>query len=244
MCRITPETRYEGKVHEFLMPQAVNVMQFHCYVHHYGYVYKDKESKEKHTERNLALLEEEIRNNPEDLRMNCQLVQEYCIIEQYEKAEEVCRRMLSKNASAAKNPFVQYFAVMQVRIVGKQQKWSEVVPKYLEVSKQIEWMEVPKLICLGECVSATGEAAQYDELIGFVMEWLEQKDKLKLLGDAVLAQEIFDYKAYLTEEYMQQVIKYGIYGMANSENCERLPNLLGRVNWLDDKAKPFEQMLL
>lgn len=244
MCRITPEMRYEGRIHECLMPQAVNVMQFFCYVHHYGYAYTDKEAKEKHTARNLTLLEEEIKSRPDDLRMNCQMIQEYCIIEQYEKAEEICRRMLLKNIQVAKNPFVQYFAVMQVRIMGRKQKWMEVIAKYKEISEQIEWMEVPKLICLGECVSALGEVSHYEELICYAWQWLEQRERIKELGDAVLVQEIFDYRIYLTKEYMQQIIKYGIYGMANSEKYELLSEFLHRVDWTDEKEELSEHIFL
>lgn len=244
MCKITADTRFEGKVHEFVRPDAVNIMKFRCFVHHYGYAYKAKEDCIKHTERNVALLLEELKEHPEDVRMNGQLVQEYCIIEQFDKAEDICQTVLEKNITDRDSMFVQYLAVMTVRIKGMQKKYELVAPTYEKITERYRLLELPNLVCITECIVAAGEKKDYMGLLENVLKWIAQKNVISKNPDCILTQEVFDFRVYLSQEYKRKIILSGIQVASLLEEYETLPVLFDEVDWLNEIEKPLEEMLL
>lgn len=81
MIRIEPDTRFEGSVHESLVPAVGKCKKIEAYVHHYGYVYADEEAKRRHFERNSRILIRLIREEPDNLRWRLQILLEYYSIE-------------------------------------------------------------------------------------------------------------------------------------------------------------------
>jgi len=77
MVELSPKTRFIGKIHEYLDPFILPKKSFSAFVHHYGYVYKDDEDRQRHTERNTKPLLDMVREYPGESRWSCQLAQEY-----------------------------------------------------------------------------------------------------------------------------------------------------------------------
>ena len=65
MVKVEENTRFVGKIHEYLDPFELPKKEFSDYVHHYGYVFKNDEDKEKHNRRNLPLLLEMCKEHKE-----------------------------------------------------------------------------------------------------------------------------------------------------------------------------------
>lgn len=91
MIKLSPEVQFVGKIHEHLEPFKNPKKSFSDFVHHYGYVYKDEKDKKNHAMRNIVPLLDMRKEHPGEPRWMCQLVQEYYIIGEYEKAAESCR---------------------------------------------------------------------------------------------------------------------------------------------------------
>lgn len=96
LCRREPETKFLGKIHEFITTYKPPKKVFSTFAHHYGYVYKSDEEKKKHAERNIQPLLEMIEIQPFDPRWIAQLAQEYYNIDRHEDTYEVCRRWLEE----------------------------------------------------------------------------------------------------------------------------------------------------
>lgn len=96
LCRREPETKFLGKIHEFLTTYKPPKKVFSTFAHHYGYVYKNEEEKKKHAERNIQPLLEMVEIQPFDPRWIAQLAQEYYNIDRHEDAYEVCRKWLEE----------------------------------------------------------------------------------------------------------------------------------------------------
>lgn len=96
LCRREPETKFLGKVHEFLTTYKPPKKVFSTFAHHYGYVYKSEEEKKKHAERNIQPLLEMVEIQPFDPRWIAQLAQEYYNVDRQEDAYEVCRKWLEE----------------------------------------------------------------------------------------------------------------------------------------------------
>lgn len=77
MTRLGPDTHFESKIHEYLMPALGETKAIHAVVHHFGYVYETKEALRRHYDRNRVLLQEMIGEEPAVLRWRMLLLQEY-----------------------------------------------------------------------------------------------------------------------------------------------------------------------
>lgn len=90
MAKREPELRFEGKIHEYLYPTKTPKKVFSDYVHHYGYVFRSEEERERHALRNIAPLLETCKKYPGDPRWTGQLAQEYFGLKKYEEVLQVC----------------------------------------------------------------------------------------------------------------------------------------------------------
>lgn len=96
MVKLTNDTKFTGKIHEYLDPFEHPKKCFSDYVHHYGYVYKNAEEKKKHAERNLVLLCQMVKDNPGEPRWSCQLAQEYFASQKFEETIKCCKEGLEE----------------------------------------------------------------------------------------------------------------------------------------------------
>lgn len=96
MVKLEPETRFVGKIHEYLVPFRLPKKTFSDFVHHYGYAYKNEEEKQRHARRNTGPLLEMRKEHPGDPRWICQLAQEYFSVDQYEEVIDACKKGLDE----------------------------------------------------------------------------------------------------------------------------------------------------
>lgn len=90
MSQRNPNLTFVGKIHEQLRPVRNPCKVFSDYVHHYGYVFRTQEERDRHSERNIAPLLEMCAQNPGDPRWAGQLAQEYFGLERLEDVIRVC----------------------------------------------------------------------------------------------------------------------------------------------------------
>lgn len=90
MVKIEKNTKFVGKVHEYLDPFPQPLKKFNDFVHHYGYVYKNARDKTKHAQRNIEPLLEMCKECPGDPRWSFQLAQEYFALAEYDKVIHTC----------------------------------------------------------------------------------------------------------------------------------------------------------
>ena len=90
MIRLTPQTHFESKIHEYLVPVPGECKNLHLIANHTGYIAITKEDREKKFKRNSVLLKEMIIEEPERLRWRVQLVQEYNSMRMWEEQIAFC----------------------------------------------------------------------------------------------------------------------------------------------------------
>lgn len=96
MTELTPETRFQGKIHEYLEPIREPRKHFADHTHHYGYVYRNAAEKEAHFRRNEVPLLEMRKSHLGETRWISLLAQEYFVMEDYERTIEVCKAGLDE----------------------------------------------------------------------------------------------------------------------------------------------------
>ena len=85
MIRLSKDTHYESKIHEYLYPVHGECRNIEALAYHSGYIYIDEEACLKHFKRNSRLLEKMIEEEPERMRWRVQLLQEYRSVHDYEQ---------------------------------------------------------------------------------------------------------------------------------------------------------------
>lgn len=89
MIRLTEDTHFVGKIHEYLVPVPQRNCLLNSWVDHYGYAFKNEEETQKHYERNSKLLLEMIKEEPNNQRWWTHLAQEYISIRDGDKLRQL-----------------------------------------------------------------------------------------------------------------------------------------------------------
>lgn len=100
MIRMTKETHFQDRIHEYLTPAQGGYKLINSWVDHYGYAYTSPEEKRRHEQRNLDLLKEALEEEPGNLRIRAHIAQEYIGVPEYKPLFEICDEtipMLKKN---------------------------------------------------------------------------------------------------------------------------------------------------
>ena len=94
MVQRYPESRFQGAIHEELVPRIEPCKYLQTCVHHYGYV-KDAENRNiQKTSRNIPLLLQAIESHPKQVKNYIQISKELDLAGDWKAAEEYCRRGL------------------------------------------------------------------------------------------------------------------------------------------------------
>ena len=88
-------TRFVRKIHEQLFPLKSPACYLNDYVHHYGYAFSSRQGKSRHSQRNIRLLLEQRKEDPQDPQTIAQLIQVYCFTEEYFSAIGLCKELLT-----------------------------------------------------------------------------------------------------------------------------------------------------
>lgn len=87
-------TEFRGKIHEYLYPCMPPQKTLTDFVHHFGYAYRNQDEKIAHAERNIKPLLEMVKDQPEEIRWQIQLAQEYFGIGRMEDTIDISTRTL------------------------------------------------------------------------------------------------------------------------------------------------------
>lgn len=91
-----PDTHFKSKIHEYLYPVKGDCKYLSAMVHHSGYIFSTLEKREKHFDRNATLLLEMIEEEPENLRWQVQLAQEYRSVRRWEELYTFSEKCIEK----------------------------------------------------------------------------------------------------------------------------------------------------
>ena len=241
MVKLTPETRFCGKIHEWLEPLPKMIKRVGAYVHHYGYVYKSEEDRLKHLERNLTLEEEAVRENPKDIRMCCQLVQEYRGARRYEDAEALARETLRNTEYEATNSFVQYLMLVIPRIYTEQERYEEAIAAFEKLEKTGVLLHQTKHGLYYEKALTYGFMKQKENLIRTYLKYLEELTVLPKVGEP-REHPVMDFIQYQSDFFIQRAVEYSVKNLISGELYSYADVVYSRVDW-EKTAQPKEMLL-
>ena len=228
--KLTPETEFRGKIHEWLEPLPKLIKKVGSYVHHYGYVFKSEEDRQKHIQRNLSLEEAAVQENPEDVRMCCQLVQEYRAASMEERAEKLARETLLHTKYERTNSFVQYLLLAIPKIYAETGREEEALGEYARLEKEEVLLHQSRLAIYCERAYIYGRINQAKEAMEESLKYLKEYGVVP--GENEPREfPIMDFEQYRSKFTHQKVVKVGLTGAGLATEYQRTDRLFAAVDW-------------
>lgn len=179
------DTRFENPIHEELVPRRGASKFFDTYVHHYGYVVDKNKADTKKTSRNIPMLLQNIRRNPDYIKNYVQLTQEYYVQGEWDKAEDACRkgRRLCRGKAGAQW-YIQWFQVYWADIqsakgdAGKARKEILSILEKEHPSETVRLYLYRKLTLLCTKLKKHEETLHYGKEFEALLTYMEENPKL------------------------------------------------------------------
>ncbi len=241
MVKLTPETKFCGKIHEWLEPIPRMIKRTGVYVHHYGYVYKSEEDRLKHLERNLTLEEEAVRENPKDIRMCCQLVQEYRAARRYEDAEKLARETLRNTEYEVTNSFVQYLMLVIPKIYREQERYEEAIAGFEELERTAVLLHQTKQGLYYEKALTYGFMKQNEKLIRTYLRYLKELTILPKVGEP-MEHPVMDFIQYQSDFFVQRAVEFSVKNLITGDLYSYAEAVYDWIDW-EKTAQPKEMLL-
>lgn len=241
VVKLTPETRFHGKIHEWIEPYPQKTKKVKTYAHHYGYVYKNEEERQKHLERNITLEEAAVAENPGDIRMCCQLVQEYRSGDRFGDAEILCKKVLEETEYPVTNSFVQYLIISLPRIYREQKKFEKALEEFERLEREVQLLHQTKRTLYCEKAILFGQSEQHDKVAEECKKYFEECKVFPRVGDPV-EYEIMDFANFTSERSKRNMVEYGIVGVEHGKTYEYAEYFFDKVNWSWKNPAPYEQV--
>lgn len=231
LIRRTTSTKFVGRVHEHYNEEFAPKKEFGCFVHHYGYLYENEESRAEKQKRNLDILEAEIRENGITPQRAAQKVQE--LLSRAATREEGYRYCMEsikvmEQQKELKNSCSQWLLVASVRaFAGENTKMLEQA-EYIRSGYALTQMAE---LVLAACAALAAAAENNRDLVEEYCElYLKNWDWRKNNEEEALQQTNMDFPAFYEEKQYYQMVhlaaqaanQAGKYRLAN-QHWKRLP---------------------
>ena len=221
MIKLRENTRFVSPIHEILEPVYAPEKEFECYVHHYGYVFETKEEKIRHSERNIVVLEEILRNNPKDIRLWMQLSQEYVVMGKLEESCKISEKAV-REIESLKHKLDEEILVVGWHIKNLLHIKIELgyLDEVYDKAKQYlgyDWLNlVTKNNILHVLSNVSFLLKKYESCCKYAIEYFQTYKKISGKQETKIGKYLSDqYKSYSNENRF----KTGIIGLKSADYC-------------------------
>lgn len=226
LFRLEENVRFVGKVHEYMQYFDDRHIFLQTLANHTGYILDTPEKRRKHFERNATLLFELVEEEPDNMRWQGQMVQEYRSVKEWEAIIEFSKKQLKKekllNSYMDYNHFCTLYAGC-IEALMKLERCEEalvVCEQALKDPRSTELLKAYVHICSSECYAtlenweeARISAERYLECYeNFDPENTSTKEQL----GALIIQHAFD------EEYLGTAQNIFLYTGARRGDAEAI----------------------
>lgn len=238
MCRMTPKTEFIFPIHENLEPFEEPNKKLRAFAHHFGYARKAKtDRKDTKTSRNLPILLEMLRKEPDSPQHCMQAAQEYRSIGEYENAVTYCRKGLE---SAQKEKRIYNYELwLQVNLpllisyTGDLQLAIKEAERILRLPRTLEVAAVHLCVTLVACCR---DLKEYRKGLKYVRLFHEKLSELRKDPDAALRQRAVGVTMDKAAEEEIPVYVEGLFFSAETDDMESACDILSWLPW-DEKNR-------
>ena len=176
----TKRLRFKGRIHEYFDPLPGRPKVLSAVAGHTGYIYRTKEDREAHNRRNIGLLKQMIKDEPDEPRWWLQLLQEYDDSGDVEKQREICIHCLSMIRDKSGNGYNRsrgLFAADTIRIERGIKDWEAARQAYENAMKDSRYHDVAKAYMELDAAQLYFRLKEYEECEKHCREYLTHFDR-------------------------------------------------------------------
>lgn len=249
LCKRESFTSFVGVIHEQLYPMFEPAYYMKAYVHHYGYVYEDKEAERKHIWRNIRLLTEAREKKKDNWQAGVHLIQEYNSVKEYYSLIAVARdmRQSDERYSTERNDFTTVAAVRELEAYMKLKRYEDAYTVGKELVEEPRTQVLCKLcasyilaeVCLK--LQKLEETAKYAELFR-EMHRVWEKDAERYAVRALFAL----HEDYLTKARLGMMSLIELHTYVAQKKWDKAAEVFEGICWeamVETLSNTFRDML-
>ena len=242
LIRRTPESRFIHAVHEiFNWVHGPEKKFTSCYAHHTGYIFKSKEERTQHFERNIKPLLEELKNYPNNLRLVTQVIQEYHFDHQYDKMEEYCRKGETLEGT---NDNWSWVMTMLVESLLSQKRFEEALAEGRRILEMSQVNELARANIAYRMVNAGENLKDKKVMLQYAKEYCKWEEYLDENPDALLDQVVLTQGDILNDDKRNSMYLCVFLTSKSLEKFEELCDFSDHLSWDKDYMKQKIYLLL
>lgn len=231
MVERTETLRFVGKIHETFSEMRLPCKEFTSFVHHFGYVYDSEEEKQAHSKRNVELLKEELKKEPENLHYRTQMALELATYDN-ETALTFCEETFRICSADKKKNNFQWQLALVFRLYEALGVNSDVADaKYVETKEKFGYNEITEQAISYQMVRihiinnlpgrAYPYAIRFFECVQFLQNYPEQKQ----------LQMTVDYQRYQEVSVTLEMLHFGAYSAYHAKEYEAAWSWYVQMPW-------------
>lgn len=239
MIRRTVNTRFIGKVHESFNEVFAPNKLFSCFTHHYGYAFADEDSKQKHQNRNLSILREELRAEGYTPRICAQMTQELLYMPKTrEEGGSFCMESIERLQEAGQlgDALSQWLLLASVRFYFSNGEYEKALWRAREVCSHYKTTQMARLGISWVAACSAANCSNYLEIEEWAIVYLKCYDWLKQHPEESLLQMQLDMPKYCSEQSLFGILQAAIAVANAMGKFEQALGYLKRFPWKEYEA--------
>ncbi len=244
MARLDKGVCLQYSIHETFQNVKGPIKLLRSFVHHYGYIYKNKLEKYKHSQRNLIPLLEEHEKDPHNLRHNAQLAQEYNGIGEHLKSIEISLKGIEDyldNKAKVGNLNSLFVNVVERNLaMYRYEEAITYVEKYI-ADDRINRLGMAKICMLA--TKASYELEQYEKCEKYCDIYLKMYADYCCNEDWYTGQMSLFLNNSFEDKYKHETLCLGISALLKLKKFSKAKQLFDMIN-LDDRVLVLDVELL
>ncbi len=232
MIRRTQNTRFVGSIHESFNEIFAPGKQFEVFTHHFGYLFETEAEREKKKERNIRLLEKELKTKGYNFRTCAHIVSQMMDnpLEAAKKSTEYIK-ILGDPKEIKNNYLGQFMLITNFRFMAEWSIIDVLIPLYEELIESNPLSEATRLVMcqILSCVAYVQK--RYDIALRFVKDYLKLYEWLLSHEEEKIEQLVFDYFTFLDEKHVCKIYAIGVVCEAYLGNYEEAYVFIKRLGY-------------
>lgn len=243
LARRTDSLVFQSRIHEYLTNKSGAHYHLNLVAEHYGYAFKNEEEKLAHFHRNEKLLLEMKEEEPDNLRWDMQLVQEYRVVERY---QDMIRIGSEKYEEALESGFYQLAEVfILASAIGYLEERD--YKKAMEIAYMVEKEKRLSLLTKAYAFSIIAKAAFYLQEYTKSEEYTDKYIKVFSFFESQPRERELQEGMPFVSETFDEVKRKEVYSIAICDGLRRcdtkpLAKYMHELKWEEHHVYVFEEM--
>ncbi|MBQ7637096.1 MAG: glycosyltransferase [Lachnospiraceae bacterium] len=231
MIRRTANTKFVGYVHENFNERFKPTKQFNAFTHHFGYLYQTPEQQRAKMDRNMKLLERELKENGPSAKVCTQIVAQLKG-DTPEEANKKCTEYIHalEGTGELENSCGQWLLVASVLLV---ENWG-FIDGVLAIEKNLlekyKLQETARLVLAHKVASVAYDAQAYDIAADRVKAYFKNLEWLNTHPEERAIQAQLDTSSFMMGDKLYMITMIGAISEFNLKHFEEAYAYIKKIN--------------